>query len=103
MKRTARVLLTLSILGFSAVNITGSALADDTLRGATPQYRWGFYGYAPTAYDSYFAYEYPVYAGRDVTAIAVDLVNSRFRHRRVTGPGVVYHRSEYPNQYRWDW
>jgi hypothetical protein len=33
-----------------------------------------------------------------VTATAVDLINSRFRHRRVVGPGVVYHRGEYP---RW--
>jgi hypothetical protein len=105
MKRTARVLLAVSILGFSAVATSGSALAGGALGDTgglpTPQYPWGFgYGYAHPAYDSYvFAYEYPVYTGHDVTAIAVDLVNSRFRHRRVVGPGVVYYRSKYPNPY----
>ena len=44
-------------------------------------------------YDSnVFANEYPVATGREVTATAVDLVNSRFRHRRVTGPGVIWQR-----------
>ena len=45
-------------------------------------------------YDSnVFADQYPVATGRDVTATAVDLVNSRFRHRRVIGPGVIWRRS----------
>jgi hypothetical protein len=117
MKRTVRVLAAAAILGFSAVATSGSALADGARSGtgglATPAYPCGligycFYGkgpvyygeYAPLAYDSYFAYEYPVYTGSDVTAIAVDLFNSRFRYRRVVGPGVVYYRGEYPHAYR---
>jgi hypothetical protein len=80
MNRTARVLVASAILGFSAVATSGSAQA--------------------ALYDSYiFAYEYPVYTGGNVTAIAVDFVNSRFRHRRVTGPGVVYHHGEFPHSY----
>ena len=89
MKRTARALATAATLGL----IGGLA---------PPAYAWdGYYGNGPAyygdlAYDGYFAYEYPVYTGGDVTAIAVDLFNNRFRHRRVVGPGVVYHRGEYP-------
>lgn len=53
----------------------------------------------PIVYDSYaMRYEIPAYTGRDVTAVAVDFINSRFRHRRATGPGVIYHRSFY-----WSW
>jgi hypothetical protein len=45
-------------------------------------------------YDSnVFANQDPVATGRDVTATAVDLVNSRFYRRRVTGPGVIWRRS----------
>jgi hypothetical protein len=80
MKRIAQVLLATAILGFSAIATSGSASA--------------------AVYDSYiFAYEYPVYTGGNVTAIAVDFINSRFVHRRVTGPGVVYHRGETPHAY----
>src|SRR5258708_19355171 len=91
MKRTARALATAATLGL----IGGLA---------PPAYAWdGYYGNGPAyygdlAYDGYFAYEYPAYTGSDVTAISVDLFNNRFRHRRVVGPGVVYHRGEYP---RW--
>jgi hypothetical protein len=100
MRRTARVLATVATLGL----IAGLA---------PPAYAWGFgYGYygngpaysgeyGPTAYDSAaFAYEYPSYTGGDVTAISVDMFNSRFRHRRVVGPGVLYYRGEYPRTYR---
>ena len=93
MKRTARALATAATLGL----IGGLA---------PPAYAWdGYYGNGPAyygdlAYDGYFAYEYPVYTGGDVTATAVDLFNDRFRHRRVVGPGVVYHRGEYPREYR---
>ena len=76
MKTTARVLLTVSILGLG-------------------------FGHASAApYGSIaFSYEYPVATGRDVTAVAVDLVNSRFRHQRVTGPGVIYRHSSVPYYY----
>lgn len=51
-------------------------------------------------YDGYiFAYKAPVYTGRPVTAVGVYLVNSRFVHRRVTGPGVVYVLTEWPRLY----
>ncbi|WP_156918303.1 hypothetical protein [Bradyrhizobium sp. Cp5.3] len=105
MKRTAGVLAAAAIVGLAATS--GSALADGARSGWGLWY--GSYGDGPAyygehalpAYDSYaFAYEYPVYTGSNVTAIAVDLVNSRFRHRRVVGPGVVYHRGEYPRPYR---
>jgi len=97
MKRTARALATAATLG-----LVGGV--------APPAYAWGpgYYGNGPAyygeyghlAYDGYFAYEYPVYTGGDVTATAVDLVNGRFRHRRVVGPAVIYHRGEYPHEYR---
>ena len=96
MKRTAHALATAATLGLIGVL-------------ASPAYAWGpDYGngpvyngeYGPLAYDSYLAYEYPTYTGGDVTAIAVDLVNGRFRHRRVVGPGVIWHRGEYPRDYR---
>jgi len=97
MKRTAFALATAATLGL----IGGLA---------SPAYAWGpgYYGngpvysgeWGPVAYDSYLVYEYPAFTGNDVTAIAVDLVNGRFRHRRVVGPGVVYHSGEYPRDYR---
>ena len=116
MKTTARALLVATALSFGAAASAGPAIADGIRNGAVrptaPEYDWAFgwgsYGngpvydgeHAPRAYDSYgFAYEYPVYTGSDVTAISVDLINSRFRHRRVTGPGVVYYRGEYPRPY----
>ena len=48
-------------------------------------------GHASAApYDSnVFANQYPVATGRDVTATAVDLVNSRCHRRRVAGTRVV--------------
>ena len=53
------------------------------------------------AYDSYaFAYQYPLYTGGQVTAVAVHLCNSRFRHRQVVGPGVAWYGSQYPRTYR---
>jgi hypothetical protein len=89
--KAARILVAISILGLSA--LAPSALADDA------QFAWGFgYGSRPT-YDGYlYSRGYPVYVGHDVTAIAVDLTNSRFRHRRVTGPGVVFTP---PRSYWW--
>ena len=76
MKWTVRILLTVSMLSAVAAS-------------APP-------AFAEAGRYTVFAFgEYPVPAGRDVTAIAVDLVNSRFRHRRVTGPGVVYGRNSY--------
>jgi hypothetical protein len=90
-------------------NVATPALADGLVAagGLRPApYAWGsgplYYGaYAPLAYDSYvFAYEYPVYTGRTVTATAVELVNSRFRHRRVAGPGVAYYGTYIPGPYR---
>ena len=51
-------------------------------------------------YDGYvFAYKAPVYTGRPVTAVGVYMINSRFVHRRVTGPGVVYVPTEWPRLY----
>jgi hypothetical protein len=91
MKRSARVLATVATLGL----IGGLA---------PPAYAWGpgygYYGNGPAYYGD--PYEYPSYTGSDVTAIAVDMINSRFRHRRVVGPGVVYYRGEYPRTY-WYW
>lgn len=70
MRRAARALLAVSMFGLGV----GHASA--------------------TPYDSnVFANQSPVATGRDVTATAVDLVNSRFRHRRVTEPGVIWRRS----------
>ncbi|MCC8939148.1 hypothetical protein H8A99_22395 [Bradyrhizobium sp. Arg68] len=99
MKRTPRLLLAVSLLGLSALASSGSALADGDGAPFAPRFPWGFgYGSPPT-YDGYlFSNGYPVYTGRDVTAIAVDLVNARFRHRRVVGPGVIYSQ---PNPYWW--
>jgi hypothetical protein len=34
-----------------------------------------------------------------VTAVGVYMINSRFVHRRVTGPGVVYVPTEWPRLY----
>jgi hypothetical protein len=77
MKMTACALLAISILGLGLTQTKAD----------------------PIVYDSYaIRYENPVYTGRDVTAVAVDFVNSHFRHRRVAGPGVIYHRSFY-----WYW
>jgi len=109
MKRTVCALATAAALGLGTVALSGPALADGarTAIGGlpAPAYGWGpgygyygngpaYYGeYAPLAYDSYaFSYEYPAYTGGDVTAIAVDLFNYRFRHHRVVGQGVVYYR-----------
>jgi len=117
MKRTVCALATAATLGLGTVALSGPALADGarTAIGGlpAPAYGWGpgygyygngpaYYGeYAPLAYDSYaFSYEYPAYTGGDVTAIAVDLFNYRFRHHRVVGPGVVYYRGELPRAYR---
>ena len=80
MKSAARVLLAVSLLGLGAVSMPGSS--------AQAAGAW-------TGYSVFTHGEYPVYTGRDVTAIAVDLVNSRFLHRRVVGPGVVYPRNRY--------
>jgi hypothetical protein len=116
MTRTARVLLAAAIFGFGATATAGSASAGGARSGTgglpTLEYPltfgYGIYGkgpvysgaYASPAYDGYFVYDYPVYTGGDVTAIAVDLVNSRFHHWRVTGPGIVYYRSQHPRPYR---
>ena len=102
MKRTALFLATAATLGLSTV--TTSALAGGLVAvgGLAPSANaWGpvfgysgngpvYYGeYAPVAYDSYaFAYQYPIYSGSQVTATAVELVNGRFRHRRVVGPAL---------------
>ena len=106
MNRTARVLLAAAILGFGATAASAADGARNGTGGLPTLY--GYYGNGPTyygsyagpAYDGYFVYDYPVYTGGDVTAIAVDLVNRRFHHQRVTGPGVVYYRSYYPRPYR---
>ena len=111
MKRTALFLATTVTLGLSTV--TTSALAGGLVAVGglpPPANAWGYgysgngpyYGeYAPVAYDSYvFAYQYPIYTGRQVTATAVELFNSRFRQRRVVGPGVAWYRSDYPRGYR---
>src|SRR5262245_37804801 len=106
MKRTVLSLVTVATLGLSAIPTSALAGGLVAVGGLAPApYAWGsrqgpiyYAGYTAPAYDSYaFAYEYPIYTGRTVTAIAVELVNSRFRHRRVTGPGIAYYRSEYPN------
>lgn len=117
MKKATRALTSAAIIGFGIVATFASATAGEERSGIgalpAPAYGWGLgygsYGsgpiysgeYAPLAGDSYvFSYEYPVYAGGDVTAVAVDLINSRFRHRRVTGPGIVFYRGEFPRPYR---
>lgn len=108
MKRTALFLAAAATLGLGTVAtpaLAGGLVAVGGLPPA-PYSAWGaapiYSGpYAPLAYDSYvFAYEYPVYTGRTVTAVAVELGNSRFRHRRVTGPGVAYYRTYIPGPYR---
>ena len=85
MKGTVRALVTVSALALSGVATSGPALADGAL--PAPQFPWGFgYGSPPT-YDGYlFSRGYPAYTGYDVSAVAVDLTNSRFRHRRVVAP-----------------
>ena len=106
MKRTVCALATAATLGLGTVALSGPALADGarTAIGGlpAPAYGWGpgygYYGNGPAYYGD--PYMYPSYTGSDVTAIAVDMVNSRFRHRRVVGPGVVYYRGEYPRIYR---
>ena len=107
MKRTALFLAAAAAIGLGTAATPALAWGLDAVGGLPPApYAWGsaplYYGaYAPLAYDSYvFGYEYPVYTGRTVTAIAVELGNSRFRHRRVTGPGVAYYRSYIPGPYR---
>jgi hypothetical protein len=105
MKRTALFLATAATLGLSTVATSALAGGLVALGGLPPPanaWAWGngpaYFGeYAPSAYDSYvFAYQYPIYTGRQVTAIAVDLSSSRFRHRRVAGPGVAWYGSHYP-------
>jgi hypothetical protein len=60
--------------------------------------------YAPAVYDAnIFSYEYPAYTGGNATAVAVDLVNSRFLHRRITGPAIAYRRGYLPRAYRVRW
>jgi hypothetical protein len=105
MKKTALFLVTLAAFGAVATSaLAGGLVAVGGL--PSPAYGYGngpvLYGeYAPLAYDSYvFSYEYPVFSGKQVTAVAVELANSRFRHRRVVGPGVAWYRSEYPRGYR---
>ena len=98
MKATARILLAVSMLGLGAVATSGSALADGA-PGAPWQFTWRPGCGSPATYDGYvFAGGCPVYTGYDVTATAVDLTPSGFRHRRVVGPGVVFHR---PHPYWW--
>jgi hypothetical protein len=115
MKKTALALATAAALGLSAVAVSESALAGEarTGTGGLPTLPYpigvGFYDHNPVyygehaplpAYGSYaFAYAYPVYTGGDVTAVAVDFTNSRFRHRRVVGPGVVYYQGEWPHRF----
>ncbi|MBR0786873.1 hypothetical protein [Bradyrhizobium iriomotense] len=114
MRGTSYILAAAALLGIGTLVTSGSAVAGGTRMGTgglpTVENAWGFgygqgpsfYGqYAPLAEDSYvFSYEYPVFAGRDVRAIAVDLTNSRFRHRPVAGPGIIYYRGQYPRPYR---
>lgn len=106
MKRTALFLAAAATLGLGAVATPAQADFRVALGGLSPANAWGsgpsYYGdYVPSAYDSYvFSYQYPVYTGRQVTAIAVDMSTSRFRHRRVTGPGVAWYGSNYPRFYR---
>ena len=108
MKRTALFLATTVILGLGTVATSALAGGLVPLGGLAPTNAWAwgagpaYYGdYGPSAYDSYvFAYQYPVYTGGQVTAVAVDLSNSRFRHRRVAGPGVAWYGSKYPRWYR---
>ena len=109
MKRTALFLATAAALGLTAVAtpaLAGGLVALGGLPPPATAWAYGsgptYYGdYVPSAYDSYaFAYQYPVYTGGQVTAIAVDLANYRFRHRRVAGPGVAWYGSQYPRSYR---
>jgi hypothetical protein len=82
MNRTARALLTVAVFGLGSVVASGSPASAGDLRSGYSVFSFG---------------EYPVYTGREVSATAVYLVNSRFLHRRVVGPGVVYH----PKRYWW--
>src|SRR5262245_58196087 len=108
MKRTALFLATAATLGLGTVATPALAGSGLVARGGLPPapYAWWFAplyngAYAPLAYDSYaFGYEYPVNTGSTVTATAVELVNSRFRHRRVTGAGVAYYGAYIPGPYR---
>lgn len=107
MKRIALFLATAAALGAGATSApAGGLVAVGGLSSAG--YVWSYGngpvysgGWAPLAYDSYaLAHQYPVYTGRQVTAIAVEMSNSRFRHRPVVGPGVAYYRSHLPRPYR---
>ena len=108
MRRIALFLATATALGAGATSALAGGLV--AVGGLAPSGAvYGYYGsgpvysgvYGPLAYDSYaFAYEYPIYTGRQVTAVAVELANSRFRHRPVAGPGVAYYRSYLPRPYR---
>ena len=107
MKRIALCLATAAALGLSAL-ATPSLAGGLVAVGGLPPAPWAwygagpaYYGYGPLAYDSYvFANQYPLYTGRTVTAVAVELSNSRFRRHRVAGPGVAYYQSQYPRGYR---
>ena len=84
MKRAAFFLATAITLGFGSLPASAQVVGRREAPG----------------YDGYiFAYKAPVYTGRPVTAVGVYLVNSRFVHRRVTGPGVVYVPTEWPRLY----
>lgn len=84
MKKTALFLATAATLGLCTVATSALAGGLVPLGGLPPTNSWGwgngpsYYGdYVPSAYDSYvFAYQYPVYTGRQVTAVAVELSNS---------------------------
>lgn len=114
MQGPSRTLATAALLGLCALATSGSALAGGGRNGTgglpTVDTVWGF-GYGPGASTYWpsasvaedsgtFRYEYPVPAGHDVRAIAVDLSSSGFRHRRVAGPGIIYYHGELPRPYR---
>jgi len=114
MRGTSYIVAAAALVGIGALTASGSALAGGTRMGTgglpTVENAWGFgYGQGPSFYGQYapiaddghaFSYEYPVFVGHDVRAIAVDLSNSRFRHRPVAGPGIIYYRGQYPRPYR---
>ncbi len=114
MRGTSKILTAAALLGIGALMTSGSALAGGPRNGTgglpDVENAWGFgYGQGPSfngqngpvADHSYvFNYEYPVFVGHDVRAIAVDLTGSGFRHRRVVGPGIVYYRGQHPRPYR---
>ncbi|HKU07478.1 MAG TPA: hypothetical protein VJR30_15520 [Bradyrhizobium sp.] len=110
MRRTAVFLAAAATLGLGCLSTPALAGGLVAVGGLPPTGAvYGYYGggpaysgvYGPLAYDSYaLAFEYPIYTGREVTAVAVEMVNSRFFHRRVAGPGVAYYRSYLQRPYR---